>query len=666
MLQGHTLSKPSFITKFMVMPSKVIDKLRSSRVASAAAMQTDSVASEGSEDEGREGIDVRRLGHQPLGKQTNRMGPKSTKFVCNQCRKTRWIIDSEAGKAADLHRLSTCLFCDLKRFCAEEVQKVGDSLTRDLQSLEARLMQRLEGQQEQGGTPSTPLPPVEAARGVDSGEVCSALAEFRTSQEIRLESLTKVLESLLTELRRGQVREPTQSGAVSPLESHSSRGVGGSPSSVTEAMTCIDTAYRRYSVAGTPGGVATRGSPSSGVPPPEEEGRTFSQILQSPRPASTGKPRGVTAKDTSSRPSVPVVGKAQGAKPQEKKKRKKRRKKSGKGATNSGTQSAPKTKSSACRREQPSNYLVGDSLVGRTTGHHFSTLRRENTFSSIPGAGINRIMKKVKSMDVSRDSTLVLAVGGNDCFPRSGQVCHPQQILEEYGLLLKTAKTRVNRVMVIGIIPRAKKTDDQYRRAWAVHQALPGLCRKFSVRYVDLWSNFWGRNALYASDGIHFSETGAKQYAELVNQKLFKPLVARSPNKPAAKGGVDQPAPPKGKSGISNPVSGSGSPATRSSTDGVGPTGPAPSPAEGPTATPSDAVGSPAKESSQPSATLGMRTPATEESTRKRVRCHSSPATSSQGSPSESLNPSKRGRDDTGATDPSPPAGNGSPSGPQP
>ena len=113
---GSYTLKTLFIFVFMVMPSRVIDNLRSSKVASAAAEQSENVGSEGSEDECRQGIDVRRLGHQPLGKQTNRMGPKSTKFVCNQCRKTRWIIDSEAGKAADLHRLSTCLFCDLKRF----------------------------------------------------------------------------------------------------------------------------------------------------------------------------------------------------------------------------------------------------------------------------------------------------------------------------------------------------------------------------------------------------------------------------------------------------------------------------------------------------------------------------------------------------------------------
>ena len=61
-------------------------------------------------------IDTHKLGGEPLGPQRGKNGPQKTKFICSRCRKHRWISDSDAGSAANLHRLSMCGYCDIRSY----------------------------------------------------------------------------------------------------------------------------------------------------------------------------------------------------------------------------------------------------------------------------------------------------------------------------------------------------------------------------------------------------------------------------------------------------------------------------------------------------------------------------------------------------------------------
>ena len=49
-------------------------------------------------------IDTHLLGTDPIGSQKGKNGPERQKFLCAQCRKKRWVIDSEAGCAAEMTR----------------------------------------------------------------------------------------------------------------------------------------------------------------------------------------------------------------------------------------------------------------------------------------------------------------------------------------------------------------------------------------------------------------------------------------------------------------------------------------------------------------------------------------------------------------------------------
>jgi lysophospholipase L1-like esterase len=175
---------------------------------------------------------------------------------------------------------------------------------------------------------------------------------------------------------------------------------------------------------------------------------------------------------------------------------------------------------------QPPNHLVGDSMVGRAAGKLFQDLAAGNRVTSLPGAKIAGVKEQVEQLQVDRSSTLVLSVGGNDLFTRRGRPPTSEKLLQDYTSLLQVARRKVSRVLVVGLIPRRFATGEQYSRALAVNHRLANLCKCLSLRFVDPWKRFFGRNDFYFRDGIHFSEAGAKEFVTLIRGKLFRPLTA--------------------------------------------------------------------------------------------------------------------------------------------
>ena len=86
------------------------------------------------------------------------------------------------------------------------------------------------------------------------------------------------------------------------------------------------------------------------------------------------------------------------------------------------------------------------------------------------------------------------------------------------------AKSKVNRCVVVGIVPRKYRTNEAYSRALGVNRRLAALYNKYSFRFVDPWTAFYGRDVLSQRDGVHLSARGARTLAELLNSRLFKPV----------------------------------------------------------------------------------------------------------------------------------------------
>ena len=70
-----------------------------------------------------------------------------------------------------------------------------------------------------------------------------------------------------------------------------------------------------------------------------------------------------------------------------------------------------------CECTRAPNLLVGDSLVARETGRFFSQLRPANRARAFPGARVKKVTEEVAKLNLNRDSTLLLTVGGNVLTP---------------------------------------------------------------------------------------------------------------------------------------------------------------------------------------------------------------------------------------------------------
>ena len=51
-----------------------------------------------------------------------------------------------------------------------------------------------------------------------------------------------------------------------------------------------------------------------------------------------------------------------------------------------------------------------------------------------------------------------------------------------------------------------------------MNDRLSKMCRESGVGFVEEWSSFYGRQELYARDGIHFSRRGVRELRECLER----------------------------------------------------------------------------------------------------------------------------------------------------
>ena len=181
-----------------------------------------------------------------------------------------------------------------------------------------------------------------------------------------------------------------------------------------------------------------------------------------------------------------------------------------------------------CECTRAPNLLVGDSLVTREAGRFFSQLRPTNRAQAFPGARVKKVTEEVAKLNLHRDSTLLLTVGGNDLFLKNRRCGSSERIVGDFDRLIKTAKSKTSRLIVVGLVPRDYRSGEDYSRAIGVNRRLESLCQSYSIRFIDPWATFYGRVNLFQRDGTHFSSHGARVFARLLNNRLFKPVASRS------------------------------------------------------------------------------------------------------------------------------------------
>jgi len=159
--------------------------------------------------------------------------------------------------------------------------------------------------------------------------------------------------------------------------------------------------------------------------------------------------------------------------------------------------------------------------VGGETAKSFNAIAPANRVRSFPGARVRRLVGEVKNLTPAPKCTLVLAAGGNDYFRRDGVRGSVNTLLDDFDEILKEAKGKTGRVVVVGIVPRKYYKYGMYNGAKAINKKLDKKCRDLGFRFIDPWDTFFGKDEFYQRDGVHFSDAGAKAMAKMMNQRLY-------------------------------------------------------------------------------------------------------------------------------------------------
>ncbi len=122
----------------------------------------------------------------------------------------------------------------------------------------------------------------------------------------------------------------------------------------------------------------------------------------------------------------------------------------------------------------------------------------EEQTEGVSGAGIGHIVDMVER---GMSQTIVcLSAGGND-IRRVGSV----DIFIRFRETLGKVRNKGGIPVVCGILPRCGKGDEWLSRAISVNNRLAAHCDTNGWLFIDTWNLFFGKEELYAKDGVHLS-----------------------------------------------------------------------------------------------------------------------------------------------------------------
>ena len=377
-------------------------------------------------------VDDALLGTDPIGAQKGKNGPEKQKFLCAHCRRKRWVIDSEAGSAAEMTRFTRCMFCvvaerderargQLQAALLEELDNLRKSIKQSLGAFEVRIEER---------TPAR------------SGEASHSRAGEAATEDLRKE-FSSFKEQVFHELDGMRSKVARSTPQPQPK--------------------------KKMTVASPPGAARSEADPpgdaSKGCSPGGDE-EAFIEDAWVRVVKKAARPNIRLERQV---PQVPAREEQPSNNNTKKKLRRRRRKR----AVTKEVAPAARQQSECTRA---TNLLVGDSLVARETGRFFSQLRSANSARAFPGARVKRVTKEVAKLNLHRDSMLLLTVGGNDLSLKNRKCGSSEGLVGDFDRLIKTAKSKTSRLIVVGLVPRKYRTGEDYSRALGVNRRLESLC----------------------------------------------------------------------------------------------------------------------------------------------------------------------------------------------
>ena len=167
--------------------------------------------------------------------------------------------------------------------------------------------------------------------------------------------------------------------------------------------------------------------------------------------------------------------------------------------------------------EPSSSFLVGDSMIRQQLIEFCGCVKKWRLFC-MPGGGIDDITGMVEEMskEATAESLFVIHVGTNNVWKTRSE-----ELLDKYRKLIQQYKTKSNKIMISGVLPRIMADDLFYSKAFSLNNHLRNLCKDQGVEFVDMWNNFYDQTGLFHSDGLHLSAVGAARFGRLLSKAIL-------------------------------------------------------------------------------------------------------------------------------------------------
>ena len=151
--------------------------------------------------------------------------------------------------------------------------------------------------------------------------------------------------------------------------------------------------------------------------------------------------------------------------------------------------------------------VLGDSRI-RYLDETFCEADRERRMTCcLPGAGVLDVIERYRRVveGTRKEALVVVHVGVNDV----GRM-RSEELVDRYRELLREIKESVKRYIVSGVLPRQGVRGWWLSHALDLNERLRRMCGDDGIGFMDEWSRIYGKQELYARDGVRVGRKGVQ------------------------------------------------------------------------------------------------------------------------------------------------------------
>ena len=161
--------------------------------------------------------------------------------------------------------------------------------------------------------------------------------------------------------------------------------------------------------------------------------------------------------------------------------------------------------------------LIGDSIVRGQLQEFCGRATATRKRLCMPGGRLDDITASCdEATRGSDDNTLfIIHAGTNDV-----QNTRSEELLEKYKRMIQQYKTKSNKIIVSGILPRTSAETGFFSKAFSTNSRLQSLCSQEGIEFANFWDDFYNKPYLFQRDGLHLNEIGSARLGRLLSNKV--------------------------------------------------------------------------------------------------------------------------------------------------